>query len=86
MKAITIRGVDSDLAEKLKTTAKKQGKSINQLTIELVKTSLGLKKAKKYSLEYDDLDDLFGRWSEDEFKAINDKINRERRIDQELWR
>jgi len=29
MKAVTIRGVDSKLAEKLKTTAKKQGKSIN---------------------------------------------------------
>ena len=85
MKAVTIRGVDSDLAEKLKTTAKKQGKSINQLTIELIKTSLGLKKEKKYSQEYDDLDDLFGRWSEDEFNTINDTITRERRIDQELW-
>ncbi len=85
MKAVTIRGVDPDLAEKLKTTAKKQGKSINQLTIELIKTSLGLNKAKNYSREYDDLDDLFGRWSEDEFKTINDQINRERRIDQELW-
>jgi predicted HicB family RNase H-like nuclease len=31
MKAVTIRGVDSELAEKLKTTAKKQGKSVNQL-------------------------------------------------------
>ena len=85
MKAVTIRGVDSDLAEKLKTTAKKQGKSINQLTIELIKTSLGLNKAKKYSQEYENLDDLFGRWSEDEFKAINDTIHRERRIDKELW-
>ena len=85
MKAVTIRGVDSDLAEKLKTTAKKQGKSINQLTIELIKTSLGLKKAKNYTREYDDLDDLFGRWSEDEFKTINDTITRERCIDQELW-
>ena len=47
MKAITIRGVDPDLAEKLKTTAKKQGKSINQLTIDLISASLGLKKGKK---------------------------------------
>ena len=85
MKAVTIRGVDSDLAEKLKATAKKQGKSINQLTIELIKTSLGVNKAKNYSREYDDLDDLLGRWSEDEFKAINDKIRTERRIDLELW-
>lgn len=85
MKAVTIRGVDSDLAEKLKTTAKKQGKSINQLTIELIKSSLGLKKEKKFSREYNDLDDLFGQWSDDEFKAISDKISRERHIDPELW-
>ena len=85
MKAVTIRGVDSDLAEKLKTTAKQQGKSVNQLTIELIKTSLGLQKEKKFSREYDDLDDLFGRWSEDEFEAIDARINRERRIDPELW-
>ena len=85
MKAVTIRGVDPELAEKLKITARAQGKSINQLTIELIRTSLGLNKKKKYSREYDDLDDLFGRWGEDEFNAINDKINRERHIDPEIW-
>jgi hypothetical protein len=84
MKAFTIRGVDSELAEKLKKTAKKQGKSVNQLTIELIQESLGLKKEKKFSREYDDLDDLFGRWSEDEFNAIDRKISRERCIDHEL--
>jgi len=86
MKAVTIRGVDNELAEKLKTIAKKQGKSVNQLTIELIKNSLGLKKEKKFSREYDDLDDLFGRWSEDEFNAVEGKISRERCIDPELWK
>jgi len=84
MKAVTIRGVDNELAEKLKTMAKKQGKSVNQLIIELIKNSLGLKKEKKFSREYDDLDDLFGRWSEDEFNAVEGKISRERCIDPEL--
>jgi hypothetical protein len=58
------------LAEKLKATAKKQGKSGNQLTIEFIKASLGLDKEKKFSCEYDDLDDLFVLCSEEEFKAI----------------
>jgi hypothetical protein len=84
MKAVTIRGVDNELSEKLKTMAKKQGKSVNQLTIELIKNSLGLQKEKKFSREYDDLDDLFGRWSEDEFNAVEGKISRERCIDPEL--
>ncbi len=86
MKAVTIRGVDPEVAEKLKTKAAEQGKSINQLTLDILKESLGFKKKKKYSMEYDDLDDLFGRWSDEEFQEIQDKINRERQIDPELWK
>ena len=85
MKSVTIRGIEPEVSEKLKLTAAEQGKSINQLSIEIIKESLGLKKEKKYSREYDDLDDLFGRWSEDEFKEIHAKITKERQIDQDLW-
>jgi len=85
MKAITIRGVDRDLSEKLKDTAKKQSKSVNQLTIELIRSSLGLTKKKQFTREYDDLDGLFGKWSEEEFRAIDAKIVKEREIDPELW-
>ena len=46
MKTVTIRGLDSALSEKLKQTAKRNGKSVNQLTIELIQESLGLKKEK----------------------------------------
>ena len=86
MKAVTIRGVDPEVAEKLKTKAAEQGKSINQLTLDILKESLGFKKKKKYSMEYDDLDDLFGRWSEKEFQKIQGKIDKERRLDPELWK
>lgn len=86
MKTVTIRGIEPEVSERLKSRAAKQGKSINQLTIDIIKESLGLKKDKKYSREYDDLDDLFGRWSEDEFKEVHAKITKERQIDQELWK
>lgn len=85
MKVVTIRGIEPEVSEKLKRTAADQGKSVNQLTIEIIKESLGLKKKKKFSREYEDLDDLFGRWSDTEFKKINGKITRERKIDPELW-
>jgi hypothetical protein len=85
MKAVTIRGVEPELAEKLKSAAAKQGKSINQLTLDILKEALGLRKGKKYHREYDDLDDLFGRWSEDEFNEIQSKIDQERQIDPEIW-
>lgn len=86
MKAVTIRGIEPELADKLKSAAAEQGKSINQLTLELIKERLGLKKERKYSREYDDLDHLFGRWNEDEFREIQTKMDRERQIDPELWK
>ena len=86
MKAVTIRGVEPEVAEKLKIAARKQGKSVNYIILELIKTSLGFKKEKKFSRTYNDLDDLFGRWNDDEFKKINDSIITQRQIDQELWK
>ena len=85
MKAVTIRGVDADVAEKLKAYAKAQGKSINQVILDIIKTSVGLNKDKTYSREYDDLDDLFGRWGEDEFNEISARIDRQRQINPEIW-
>lgn len=85
MKAITIRGVEPDVAKKLKITASEQNKSVNQLVIEFIKKNLGIEKEKKYSREYTDLDGLFGTWDNDEYTAIQNKTNHERQIDQELW-
>ncbi len=86
MKAVTIRGVEPEVADKLKSVAAEQGKSINQLALEIVKEGLGLRKKKKFSREYNDLDHLFGRWSEGQFREIQTKIDRERQVDQELWK
>lgn len=85
MKAATIRGIEPEIAEKLKSIALKQGKSVNQLMLEFIKKNLGLEKEKKYSCKYNDLDDLFGAWSDEEYECIQGKISRERQIDQELW-
>jgi plasmid stability protein len=49
MKAITIRGVEPEVAQKLKQTATNQGKSVNQLVLEILKKNLGFEKGKKYS-------------------------------------
>ncbi|WP_035237887.1 antitoxin [Desulfobacter vibrioformis] len=85
MKTMTIRGVEPKLAEKLKQTAQEKGQSVNQLILEMIQERLGMKKQKLYSREYDDLDRLWGRWSDTEFKTIEDNISKERRIDPEIW-
>ena len=39
------------------------------------------KKEKRFSKQYDDLDSLFGRWSEGAYERIQQRIDRERQID-----
>jgi len=85
MKAITIRGIETEVAEKLKQTASSQGKSTNRLVLDIIEKELGFEKGKRYSRRYHDLDDLFGTWSEAEFQKISNTIKSERQIDPELW-
>ena len=73
------------MADKLRDIAKKQGKSINQVVLETIQKSLGLDKQPKYTRIYDDLDHLFGKWTQAEFDRIQGKIESERTIDKELW-
>ena len=86
MKTITIRGIDDTIAAKLKIAAVQQGISINQFVLDALKKRLGLKKEKRFTAIHNDMDHLFGKWSEEEFKRIQGKIDAERKIDRELWK
>lgn len=85
MKTITVRGIDATLAEELKKTAKKEGKSVNQLVLDSIKRRLGVADERKFTIVYHDMDHLFGKWSQKEFEKIQGKIDAERKIDKELW-
>lgn len=85
MKTMTVRGLDPESADKLHRIAKQHGKSVNQLVIDIIQESLGTKKTPKYTATYDDMDQLFGKWSKEEFRRIQKKIDKERIIDKELW-
>jgi hypothetical protein len=85
MKAITIRGIDSSVNEKLKLIAKNEGKSVNRFILELIDQNIGTKKKKKFVTQHKDLDHLFGKWSDDEFDKIQGFIDVQRKIDPELW-
>lgn len=86
MKAISLRGLDDSTAERLKKAARQEGKSSNQFILDTLKEKLGVKKQKKHTLVHHDMDQLFGLWSEREFKEVQGRIDAERGIDQELWR
>jgi hypothetical protein len=85
MQTISVRGLDPSLSKKLKETAKKEAKSVNQFVLDAIKERLGIKRAGKFTLIHHDLDHLFGQWSEDEFTEIQGKVDTERKIDRELW-
>ena len=85
MKAITIRGIDSSVSAKLKQTAKNEKKSVNQLIVDMIKQNMGMQQKKRYTKKYNDLDHLFGKWTDAEFEKIQGIINSQRKIDMELW-
>ena len=85
MKTISIRGIDPELAKKLKEAASEQSKSVNQIVLDTLRNSFGIKKEKKYTKIFNDLDHLFGSWDTEEFNIIQHKINDNRQIDKDLW-
>ena len=86
LKTMTIRGLEPVLIDKMKEFAKQQNQSLNQFVVETLMLHMGMKKEKKFTAEYHDLDHLFGIWPEKDFKRIQGKIDTERKIDKELWR
>lgn len=85
MGSLSIRGVDERLAALLKQEAAAAHKSMNQFVLELLMERVGLGKGKQFTGEFHDLDHLFGKWSEEEHKRIQGKVDEERGIDEELW-
>ena len=85
LKSMTLRGLDSQLAAKLREVAEREGKSVNQTVLDALRKQFGLDKARRFTEAHRDLDYLFGRWDEDEFMQIQQKIDSEQRIDSELW-
>ncbi len=67
----------------LKELAKRENKSVSKLNLKMIEQRKGLKKKRKKI--YDDLDHLFGRWTDKEFHDIQKEIDNQRKVDRELW-
>ena len=86
MGSLSIRGVDAELTSLLKKRAEMENKSVNQLVLETMQQHVGLKKNKRFTATFHDLDTLFGKWSQTEYEIIERKIASERQIDDEIWK
>ena len=61
LKNMTLRGVDSQLAAKLREEAEREGKSVNQAALDALRKQFGLSKPRRFTEVHRDLDHLFGR-------------------------
>ncbi|MGQ9617134.1 MAG: FitA-like ribbon-helix-helix domain-containing protein [Spirochaetota bacterium] len=84
MKAITIRGIDDELRDALKKEARRTGKSMNRIILEVLKEMLGLKRNKK-NVVYHDLDALAGGWSRSDEEEFAEKTKYFEIIDERIW-
>ena len=85
MTQITLRGIDPEIEHKIRAMAKKSGKSLNRLVLDIIYQHSGLKKKDKRSPAYS-LKKLAGGWNEEEASAFLDSIKSCEQIDEEMWK
>jgi len=82
MSQITIRRIDPDIEREIRRIAKRSGKSINRVVLDIIYKSAGLgKKTPAYSLK-----ELAGGWSEKDALDFFESIKSSEQIDEEMWK
>ena len=87
MNQLTVRGFDDELSDRLRGLARREGISLNQAALRLLRKGAGLTdggggRGKVRS----SLDDLFGSWTAEEADAFDAAIEDFEVIDEEMWR
>jgi hypothetical protein len=86
MKQLTIRGVADDLHRELRIKADQNNMSINRYVLTIIKEAVGFTKhGTLHDVEFNDLDNLAGTWSEEDFQEFKELLDGQRTIDPELW-
>ena len=84
MANVSIRGVDEQALERLRTAATREGLSLNAYLVGLINRDAGLAGGRARP-RYDDLDALAGTWSVEAFDAFAAAQADFERIDPGLW-
>ena len=83
MRQLTVRGFDDELSNRLKGLAQREGISLNQAALRLLRKGAGLPETS--GAIGHSLDHLFGVWTQDEFEKFNKELEVFETIDEELW-
>ena len=87
MNQLTVRGFDDELSDRLRALARREGISLNQAALRLLRKGAGLTdggagRGKVGS----SLDDFIGSWTAEEADAFDAAIQDFEVIDEEMWR
>lgn len=83
MHTINIRNIEDSIYKQLKHESKKRGLSINKCLLQIIDRFF---RKNKKEVEYHDLDDFFGTWTEEDYRLIKDGSEQARKIDEEIWK
>ena len=84
MRQITIRGLDPAIEREIRRLAKKNGKSLNRVILDMVYQSAGLKKTDRKPAAHS-LKKLAGGWSENDALEFAESIKSSEEIDEDMW-
>jgi hypothetical protein len=85
MPQITLRGMDSEMEQDIRKIARKSGKSLNRVILDIIYEHTGYRKGKKVP-PADSLRRLAGGWSEKDASEFLTSIKSSEQIDEEMWR
>jgi hypothetical protein len=84
MPQITLRGIDPEIERKIRRVAKKSGKSLNRVVLDMIYKSTRFDRKGK-TKPAASLRKLAGGWSEKDAKDFNESIKLCEQIDEEMW-
>ena len=86
MNQLTVRGFEDDLGESIRRLAQREGISLNQAALKLLRKGAGLSDGQANENKIgDSLDDLFGTWSAEEADEFNAALEVFETVDESAW-
>ncbi len=87
MHQLTVRGFDDELSARLRGLAQREGISLNQAALRLLRKGAGLDDdGRSPGPIGNSLDHLFGVWTQAEYEEFNKAIEEFETIDEEMWK
>ena len=87
MKQLTVRGFDDELAEAIRQLARRDGTSLNQAALKLLRRGAGLPDGQGDGRNIGSaLDDLFGSWSQQEADEFDQALEVFESVDESDWK